>query len=105
MRRDIPTLNHVWLSSRMQLDIDEAKQFNDWNFLFSEHNRQQGPQPVVEYEKQIGLEQFVSNSFANLLISAESDYFVGALDSVWSRVIDGLRSTNGRIFSGFIAVE
>ncbi|CAI7899377.1 unnamed protein product [Closterium sp. NIES-54] len=105
MRKHVPSLTHVWLSSRLQLDIEHSKQFSDWNFLHSDHPRQSAPQAVAEYEKQVGLQVSVGASLANLLVAAESDYFVGTLNSDWSRLIDGLRSTNGRLFAGFVAVE
>ncbi|CAI5524407.1 unnamed protein product [Closterium sp. Naga37s-1] len=105
MRKHVPSLSHVWLSSRLQLDIEHSKQFSDWNFLHSDHPRQSAPQAVTEYEKQVGLQVSVGASLANLLVAAESDYFVGTLNSDWSRLIDALRSTNGRLFAGFVAVE
>jgi len=40
-----------------------------------------------DYEAAIGLETHVGRSFANLMIAAQCDMFVGVLASNWNRLI------------------
>ncbi|CAI7889537.1 unnamed protein product [Closterium sp. NIES-53] len=39
IRAHVPNLHHVWLSSEMQFVIDEASQYPDWTFLFTNSSR------------------------------------------------------------------
>ena len=57
------------------------------------------------YEVAIGKQTLLDASFANLLISAECDYFVGTLGSNWNRLINELRLTNGRFKAGYISLN
>ncbi|GJP61805.1 hypothetical protein CLOP_g18931 [Closterium sp. NIES-67] len=109
----VPTINHAWLSTDAQSTLEETKQLRDWSFLYSEHSSQQQPAEAgVAAENGDGKSgdqqasgQMVAVKFANLLIAAECDHFVGMLSSNWNRLIDGLRSTNGRLFSGYMALS
>ncbi|CAI7819296.1 unnamed protein product, partial [Closterium sp. NIES-53] len=106
MRRNAPNLNHVWLSTEMQSVIEEAKeQHRDWTFLFTQNPRQEGAMTMHEYEAAVGADVLVGLSFVNLIIASQCDYFVGTLGSNWNRLIDELRCTNGRLFSGYLALN
>ena len=60
---------------------------------------------MTTYLTSVGVGTSVGASFANLLISSECDYFVGILASNWNRLIDELKSTNGRMSAGYIALN
>ncbi|CAI5518549.1 unnamed protein product [Closterium sp. Naga37s-1] len=106
MRRNAPNLNHIWLSTEMQSVIEEAKeQHRDWTFLFTQNPRQEGAMTMHEYEAAVGADVLVGLSFVNLIIASQCDYFVGTLGSNWNRLIDELRCTNGRLFSGYLALN
>lgn len=45
------------------------------------------------------------NAFVNLLMAADAEFFVGALGSTWSILIDNLRVTSGKVASGFVSVN
>ncbi|CAI5482750.1 unnamed protein product [Closterium sp. Yama58-4] len=106
MRRNAPNLNHIWLSTEMQSVVEEAKeQHRDWTFLFTQNPRQEGTMTMHEYEAAVGADVLVGLSFVNLIIASQCDYFVGTLGSNWNRLIDELRCTNGRLFSGYLALN
>ncbi|CAI5470064.1 unnamed protein product [Closterium sp. Yama58-4] len=106
MRRNAPNLNHIWLSTEMQSVVEEAKeQHRDWTFLFTQNPRQEGTMTMHEYEAAVGADVLVGLSFINLIIASQCDYFVGTLGSNWNRLIDELRCTNGRLFSGYLALN
>ncbi|CAI5469848.1 unnamed protein product [Closterium sp. Yama58-4] len=104
LRRADPDVKHVWLSTEMQSVIDQANQFKDWSFLYSHNPRQSSNKHMVDYERDVG-HQLVGISFANLIISSQCDYFVGALGSNWNRLINELRVTNGRLFKGYVTLN
>ncbi|CAI7896649.1 unnamed protein product, partial [Closterium sp. NIES-54] len=106
----VPTINHAWLSTDAQSTLEEAKQLRDWSFLYSEHPSQQtvpaGGVAAGDGSGDLSAnDKTVAVKFANLLIAAECDFFVGMLGSNWNRLVDGLRSTNGRLFSGYMALS
>ncbi|CAI5971892.1 unnamed protein product [Closterium sp. NIES-64] len=104
LRRVEPELRHVWLSTEMQSAIDQTAQFKDWSFHYSHNPRQNSTKFMVDYERDVG-HQLVGISFANLIISSQCDYFVGALGSNWNRLINELRVTNGRLFRGYVTLN
>lgn len=57
------------------------------------------------YEESLGVKESVENSLANLFISLQADYFIGALGSAWSYLIDGLRCTSGKMRNGFLSTN
>ena len=85
--------------------VNEAKEYNEWKFLYTGNKRQLGATSMFEYEMDIGEQALLDASFANLLISAECDYYVGTLGSNWNRLINELRLTNGRFKAGYIALN
>ncbi|CAI5474569.1 unnamed protein product [Closterium sp. Yama58-4] len=102
LRRHVPDLRYVWLNTEMESVVKESALYVDWKFLYSSNSRQPvGSRSGREYE----LTQSVAASFASAIIASQCDYFVGALGSNWSRLINELRSTNGRLLSGFYTVN
>ncbi|CAI5492415.1 unnamed protein product [Closterium sp. Naga37s-1] len=102
LRRHVPDLRYVWLNTEMESVIKESALYLDWKFLYSSNSRQpMDSRSGREYE----LKQSVTASFASVIIASQCDYFVGALGSNWSRLMNELRSTNGRLLSGFYTVN
>ncbi|CAI5471660.1 unnamed protein product, partial [Closterium sp. Yama58-4] len=102
LRRYVPDLRYVWLNTEMESVVKESASYLDWKFLHSSNSRQPvGSKSSREYERM----QSVAASFASVIIASQCDYFVGALGSNWSRLINELRSTNGRLLNGFYTVN
>ncbi|CAI5934699.1 unnamed protein product [Closterium sp. NIES-64] len=102
LRAAMPDLKHVWLNTEMESVIEQTKQYPSWQFHYSINPRlPPGANDTRAYE----FMQDVAVSLASVLIAAECDYFVGSLESNWSRLINELRSTNGRLYAGFIALN
>eukprot|EP00475_Leptophrys_vorax_P028452 TRINITY_DN41140_c0_g3_i1.p1 TRINITY_DN41140_c0_g3~~TRINITY_DN41140_c0_g3_i1.p1 ORF type:complete len:221 (-),score=1.27 TRINITY_DN41140_c0_g3_i1:8-628(-) len=102
LQRAVPDLRHVWLSTEVQSVIDATSEYRDWTFYFTSNARQSAN---VSDTRAYDDEQSVELSFAGLLIASECDYFVGALGSNWGRLINELRLTNGRLFSGMVSLN
>ena len=60
---------------------------------------------MIAYEKEVGMEQEVSSSFANLIIASQCDFFVGVLGSNWNRLINELRLTGGKKRASYMALN
>lgn len=89
-----------------QMVVKEAKDHHKgWNFLYTNNKRQVGVTTMTNYELAVGRRRLVETSLANLLISAECDYFIGVLGSNWNRLINELRLTNGRWKAAYIALN
>lgn len=89
----------------VQSVINEADLYRNWIFMHTTNKRQEGSLAMVAYEKSVGKQLLMDLSLANLLISAECDYFVGTLGSNWNRLINELRLTNGRFKAGYITLN
>ena len=89
----------------MQTVVDEAKDYSAWTFLYTRNKRQLCTTKMKDYELSIGKQGLLDVSFANLLISAECDYFIGTPASNWNRLINELRLTNGRFQAGYITLN
>ncbi|CAI5949816.1 unnamed protein product [Closterium sp. NIES-65] len=105
LRRRIPHLKYVWLSTEMQSVVDQAGKYNDWTFFYSTNLRQTGAISILQYEETVGVAKLAGLSFANLLISSQADYFVGVLGSNWNRLINELKATSGRLYAGYVSVN
>ncbi|CAI5997224.1 unnamed protein product, partial [Closterium sp. NIES-64] len=82
--------------------IDSLTSYREWTFLYSSNARQaSSSNNTREYDDK----QSVAASFASLLIASQADVFIGTLGSNWSRLMNELRSTNGRLFNTFIALN
>ncbi|GJP50995.1 hypothetical protein CLOM_g10148 [Closterium sp. NIES-68] len=102
LRRYAPDLRYVWLNTEMESVIQESTTYPDWKFLYSSNSRQ----PIdAKSNREYEFSQSVAASFASAIIASQCDYFVGALGSNWSRLINELRATNGRLLNGFIAIN
>ena len=90
----------------MQTVVTEAKEhYNEWIFLYTNNVRQVGETAMLKYELAVGRQRLLETSLANLIISAECDYFIGTLGSNWNRLINELRLTNGRFKAGYITLN
>eukprot|EP00897_Mesotaenium_endlicherianum_P002107 jgi/Mesen1/1924/ME000146S01014 len=103
LRLHVPHLHHVWLSTEMQIVVEQSAAYADWTFWFSQIQRQNGTTTMSDYEAAVGEDRLTDISFANLIISSECDYFVGTLGSNWERLINELRVTNGRLKAGYLS--
>ncbi|CAI5502772.1 unnamed protein product [Closterium sp. Naga37s-1] len=103
LRAHVPNLEHVWLSTEMQSAIEETSNFPDWTFHYTTSGRVTSATQMQE--EHVNDKQRTGEIFANLIITTQADYFVGALASNWNRLIDELRSTNGRLYSGHVALN
>ncbi|CAI5524460.1 unnamed protein product [Closterium sp. Naga37s-1] len=102
MRRHRPDLQYIWLSSEMESVMAAAETFPDWTFLYASSSRATDVEQMKQ--QQFSGQQPIAEIFANLLITSESDYFIGSLGSNWNRVIDELRSTGGKLFGGLVTL-
>ncbi|EFJ15999.1 hypothetical protein SELMODRAFT_117224 [Selaginella moellendorffii] len=105
LRKKFPHINCVWLSTEMQNVIDESKEYEGWNFFFTDIKRQVGATSMAEYMASLGKRKNFENSYVNLLMAADCDFFVGVLGSTWSYAIDCLRMTSGKVKAGFLTVN
>eukprot|EP00850_Spirogloea_muscicola_P021658 SM000257S08642 [mRNA] locus=s257:148927:154746:- [translate_table: standard] len=119
VRRSDPNMRTVWLATMLTSVVEEGF----FKFFFTKQRRLQGeeengdfddiPLPTTEgmskdeVKKLVraNLRESVDMSFANLMVQAEADYFIGTLGSNWDRLIDELRKTNGRLSAGYIALN
>ncbi|CAI5461172.1 unnamed protein product [Closterium sp. Yama58-4] len=105
VRRGFPNVRYAWLSTEMQSVVDQSSRFTDWTFFYSEVPRQGAGTRMSDYTEKFGLARTVGISFANLLIASECDDFVGVLASNWNRMINELKNTNGRLYSGYASLN
>ncbi|GJP47107.1 hypothetical protein CLOM_g6342 [Closterium sp. NIES-68] len=102
LRHLLPDLRHLWINTESQAVIDSLTSYRDWTFLYSKNARQTSTSHNTrEYDDK----QSVAESFASVLIASQADLFIGTLGSNWSRLKNELRSTNGRLFNPFIALN
>ncbi|CAI5997212.1 unnamed protein product [Closterium sp. NIES-64] len=73
-----------------------------WTFLYAANGRL--PEGALDPHAYDAL-QSPAASLASLLIAAQCDVFIGSLGSNWSRLINELRATNGRLYNGFVAMN
>lgn len=82
----------------MQSVVDDTRLYPAWEFLYTNTSRIFGADRIPDAREN------VDHAFVNLMLSAEADYFVGALGSNWNRLIDELRKTlMGRLRAGHIS--
>ena len=98
----LPPLPHLPI---IQAVIDNSETYTDWTFFPSLEQRFKAPMSSLEHNRVAGLGAATGRVFANILIQSECDFFVGDLTSNRVRLVNELRSTNGRLFSGFVAVS
>ncbi|KAL4190380.1 hypothetical protein AMTRI_Chr07g24480 [Amborella trichopoda] len=105
IRSYFPNLKDIWLSSEMQEVIDKSKSYTQWNFHYTNVTRQVGNITMATYEASIGRRTSTDYPFVNFLMAAEADFFIGALGSTWCFLIDGMRSTGGKVMAGYVSVN
>ncbi|CAI5959231.1 unnamed protein product [Closterium sp. NIES-64] len=110
LQRTLVDLKHVWLSTEMQAIDSRVAVINEaatplyagWTFLYAANGRL--PEGALDPHAYDAL-QSPAASLASLLIAAQCDVFIGSLGSNWSRLINELRATNGRLYNGFVAMN
>lgn len=84
----------------METVINETRQYPAWDFLYTRGL------PRVSEHRGIGRSREITDqSFVNLVIAAECEYFVGVAGSNWNRLIDELRRTSGKRRNALIALN
>ncbi|XP_061371336.1 uncharacterized protein LOC133313930 isoform X2 [Gastrolobium bilobum] len=105
-RKHFPNLNSIWLSTEMQEVINKTREYSHWNFYYTMVRRQvRTNMSMAEYEASLGRETSTNYPLVNFLMAADSDFFVGALGSTWSFLIDGMRNTGGKVMAGYLSVN
>ncbi|KAG4908505.1 hypothetical protein GmHk_20G059102 [Glycine max] len=105
-RRHFPHLNNIWLSTEMQEVIDKTREYSHWNFYYTKVRRQARiNMSMAVYEASLGRETSTNYPLVNFLMAADSDFYVGALGSSWSFLIDGMRNTGGKVMAGYLSVN
>ncbi|TKY52092.1 hypothetical protein E2542_SST23612 [Spatholobus suberectus] len=105
-RRHFPYLNSIWLSTEMQEVIDKTREYSHWNFHYTKVRRQvRINMSMADYEASLGRETSTNYPLVNFLMAADSDFFIGALGSSWSYLIDGMRNTGGKVMAGYLSVN
>ncbi|KAF3778077.1 hypothetical protein EJ110_NYTH43884 [Nymphaea thermarum] len=106
IRKRFPNLKDVWLSTEMQAVIDNSTRYAGWRFYYTKNvARQVGNTSMADYEASLGRETSTNYPIVNFLMATEADFFVGALGSTWCYLIDGMRSTGGKVMAGYISVN
>ncbi|GER34914.1 alpha-(1 6)-fucosyltransferase [Striga asiatica] len=106
IRTRFPHLKNVWLSTEMQDVIDRSKLYGrHWKFYYTNVTRQTGNMLMAAYESSLGRETSSNYPLVNFLMATEADFFIGALGSTWCFLIDGMRSTGGKVMSGYLSVN
>eukprot|EP00271_Cylindrocystis_brebissonii_P005588 TRINITY_DN17707_c0_g1_i2.p2 TRINITY_DN17707_c0_g1~~TRINITY_DN17707_c0_g1_i2.p2 ORF type:complete len:107 (+),score=17.08 TRINITY_DN17707_c0_g1_i2:101-421(+) len=95
--------------------LQELPMYRDWAFYFTDMPRlptklesaqiDDLPDPRQPKSAPWG-DKFrtgIDQSFINLEIAAQCDYFIGTLGSNWDRLINALRKTNGRLNRGYLS--
>ncbi|GJP41577.1 hypothetical protein CLOM_g1235 [Closterium sp. NIES-68] len=102
-----PHLDHVWLHTQSQAVIRSASSYHDWTFLHST-NQTAPPSTSLQHTDPAAAPTAptaAARGLASLLVASQGDCFVGGLKSHWGRLVNELRSTNGRLFNLFIAMD
>ncbi|CAI5462454.1 unnamed protein product, partial [Closterium sp. Yama58-4] len=83
--------------------ITKASNYRDWTFLHS--TNQTSPAPTAQDSGAAAVPTTEARALASLLVASQGDFFVGGLRSHWGRLVNELRSTNGRLFNVFVAMD
>ncbi|MCO5561668.1 hypothetical protein L7F22_015289 [Adiantum nelumboides] len=106
LRNRFPDARHIWLSTEMQEVIEESKAYSKWwDIYYTNVSRQTGNTSMPAYESSLGRATSTNYPLVNFLISADADFFVGALGSTWCYLIDGMRTTGGKVMAGYLSVN
>ncbi|KAF7132014.1 hypothetical protein RHSIM_Rhsim09G0136000 [Rhododendron simsii] len=105
IRKRFPNVHNILISSEMQEVIDKLRSYTRWNFYYTNVTRQVGNTSMADYSASLGPEVSTNYPLVNFLMAVDSDFFVGALGSTWSYLIDGMRSTGGKVMAGYLSVN
>eukprot|EP00897_Mesotaenium_endlicherianum_P005948 jgi/Mesen1/5381/ME000268S04582 len=105
LRFRMPDLKYVWLSTNVEDLMEDAIERRHWIFLHTTVRRRLLSTSFFDYEKAVGVETLTGASFADLLMAARADYFVGTLSSDWCQLINELRLTNGGLKKEYISLS
>ncbi|CAI5477645.1 unnamed protein product, partial [Closterium sp. Yama58-4] len=97
-----PHLAHVWLHTPSQALLTKASNYHDWTFL---HSTNRTSPDALQDSGAAAEPAAEARALASLLVAAQGDFFVGGLGSHWGRLVNELRSTNGRLFNVFVAMD
>ncbi|XP_058183272.1 uncharacterized protein LOC131301125 isoform X2 [Rhododendron vialii] len=104
-RKRFPNVHNILVSSEMQEVIDKLRSYPGWNFYYTNVTRQVGDTSMADYSASLGPEVSTNYPLVNFLMAVDSDFFVGALGSTWSYLIDGMRNTGGKVMAGYLSVN
>ncbi|KAH9325789.1 hypothetical protein KI387_005967 [Taxus chinensis] len=90
---------------RAQEVIDQSKSYVGWDFYYTNVRRQVGNMSMPSYEASLGRETSTNYPLVNFLMAADADFFIGALGSTWCFLLDGMRSTGGKVMAGYLSVN
>lgn len=86
--------------------IEKTREYSHWNFYYTKVRRQvKSNMSMAEYEGSLGRETSTNYPLVNFLMATDSDFYVGALGSSWSFLIDGMRNTGGKVMAGYLTVN
>lgn len=106
LRNRFPDARSIWLSTEMQEVIEESKLYSSrWDIYYTNVSRQTGNTSMSAYEASLGRPTSTNYPLVNFLLSADADFFIGALGSTWCYLIDGMRTTGGRVMAGYLSVN
>lgn len=106
LRNRFPQARSIWLSTEMQEVIEESKAYSGWwDIYYTNVSRQTGNTSMASYEASLGRIISTNYPLVNFLLSADADFFIGALGSSWCYLIDGMRTTGGRVMAGYLSVN
>ncbi|KAE9451243.1 hypothetical protein C3L33_16879, partial [Rhododendron williamsianum] len=64
-----------------------------------------GNTSMDDYTASLGRITGTNYPLVNFLMAAEADFFIGAMGSNWSFLIDGMRNTGGKVMAGYLSVN
>ncbi|CAI5494067.1 unnamed protein product [Closterium sp. Naga37s-1] len=105
VRRHDPHARFVWLATEMQPVVEQLSGMGGWRWFTTAVPRMAGNDSMPAYERALGVQRSTDNALVNLLLAGEADYFIGALGSSWSFLLDSLRCTAGKMRRGFLSVN
>ncbi|KAG5532947.1 hypothetical protein RHGRI_027259 [Rhododendron griersonianum] len=85
--------------------IDKLSSYPHWNFYYTNVTRQVGNTSMADYTASLGRITSTNYPLVNFLMAAEADFFIGAMGSNWSFLIDGMRNTGGKVMAGYLSVN
>ena len=85
--------------------VEYMQSLQGWVLFRTNVRRISSYESMPSYEGSLGAQKSIENAWINLFMALEADYFIGALGSSWSYLIDALRCTSGKLKNGFLSVN